>query len=257
MPSIFEKCTTLRKQVSSMLMIAVCDDEIRECLHISRQIQDILEQMHVSCMIKQYNNGPNLLQAVEAFDIIFLDIIMDGMDGMKTAGLFRKKFPDKILVFLSSSRQYVFDAFSVEALDYLIKPIDNQKLKQVLSRCLTKTGKQKQDFILVKKDRQTRKLFLDEIRYFEIRGRLIETHGMGTPFSWYEQIGMLEQSLSGKGFFRCHKSFLVNLEHVDTYNRQEVILDSGEKIMIAKRRYTAFCMAILEYMRKNGGITTP
>lgn len=240
-----------------MLMIAVCDDEIRECLHISRQIQDILGQMHVPCTIKQYHSGQSLLQAIEEFDIVFLDIIMCGLDGMKTAELFRRQVPDKILVFISSSRQYVFDAFAVEAFDYLLKPIDNKKLSQVLSRCLAKTDKQTQDFLLLKKDRQTRKLFLDEIRYFEIRGRLIETHGTENSFSWYEQIGTLERALFGKGFFRCHKSYLVNLKHVDTYTRQEAILDNGEKIMIAKRRYTDFCGAILEYMRKNGGISEP
>lgn len=240
-----------------MLMIAVCDDEIRECLHISRQIEDILGRMHVPCVIKQYHSGQTLLQAIEEYDIIFLDIIMENMDGIKAAELFRQKIPDKILVFISSSRQYVFDAFTVEAFDYLLKPIDNKKLIQVLSRCLAKTDKHAQDFILLKKDRQTRKLFLDEIRYFEIHGRLIETHGTGNPFSWYEQIGTLERTLSGKGFFRCHKSYLVNLKHVDTYNRQEAILDNGEKIMIAKRRYADFCVAILDYMRKNGGVSNP
>lgn len=239
-----------------MLMIAVCDDEIRECLHFTRQVQSIMQELNIPCIIKQYNSGSKLLQAIEEFDIIFLDIIMCGMDGIETARQLRRNAPDKLLIFISASRQYVFDAFGVEAFEYLVKPVDNSKLRQALLRGSVKLTRQSGDYIIVNKDRQTRKLFLDEIRYFEIRGRLIESHGIGASFSWYGQIGILENSLSGKDFFRCHKSYLINLKYVETYNRQEAVLDNGENIMIAKRRYEAFGRAILDYMRKNGGITT-
>lgn len=244
------------KAGDQMLMIAVCDDEIRECLHLVKQIQTILEDLDVPCMVKQYNNGQQLLQDAEEFDIIFLDIIMRGMDGMKTAEILRQNFSDKILIFISSSRQYVFDAFAVEAFEYLVKPLDKQKLRRTLLRCISKITRQSDDFIIISKGRQTRKLFLDEIRYFEIHGRLIEAHGIHPTFSWYEQIGTLETALSDKDFFRCHKSYLINLKYVEVYNRQEATLDNGEKILIAKRRYESFCSAILEYMRKNGGLTT-
>lgn len=239
-----------------MFMIAVCDDEMRECLHLSRQIQTFLDQQNIPHIIKQYNSGRQLLQAPEEFDIIFLDIIMHEMDGMMTAELLRKNFSDKILIFVSSSRQYVFNAFSVEAFEYLVKPIDNQKLRQTLLRCVSKLNRQSTDYIIITKDRQTRKLFLDEIRYFEIHGRLIEAHGKKNTFAWYEQIGTLETALSDKDFIRCHKSYLVNLKYVEIYDRKDVTLDNGEKIQIAKRRYESFCTAFLEYMRRSGGITT-
>ena len=217
-----------------MLMIAVCDDEIRECLHLSKQIRIILEELNVPYTIKQYNNGQQLLQDADEFDIIFLDIIMCGMDGMKTAELLRHNFSDKILIFISSSRQYVFDAFAVEAFEYLVKPLDEQKLRRTLLRCISKITRHAEDFIIISKGRQTRKLFLDEIRYFEMRGRLIEAHGMHPTFSWYEQIGTLETALSDKDFVRCHKSYLINLKYVEVYNRQEATLDNGEKILIAE-----------------------
>lgn len=239
-----------------MLMIAVCDDEIQECLHLARQVQTLLEQLDIPHIIKQYNSGRQLLQAPEEFDIIFLDIIMREMDGMQAAELFRKRFSDKLLIFVSSSRQYVFDAFAVEAFEYLVKPVDEQKLRRTLLRCAAKLNRASEDYIIISRDRQTRKLFLDDIRYFEIRGRLIEAHGKNGTFSWYGQIGALETTLSDKDFFRCHKSYLIHLKYVDIYNKTEVTLDNGEKILIAKRRYEAFCTAVLEYMRRNGGITT-
>ncbi len=237
-----------------MLSIAVCDDEIIECCSMARKIKEILGEMKIPCIIRQFSNGRELLQAPESFDIVFLDIMMHGLDGMKTAQIFRRKAPDKILIFVSSSREYVFETYDVEAFWYLLKPVDDRKLKNVLQKAVSKTESRSQEFIIVSRERQKKKLFLDDIYYFEIKGRIIDVHGAEGVFSYYGQIGELENKLQDKGFFRCHKSYLINLKYACGYNRQEVILENGEKIMIAKRRYEEFCQAILKIMRENGGI---
>lgn len=175
-------------------------------------------------------------------------------DGMATAQSLRRKSPNIILIFISSSREYVFDAYDVEAYQYLLKPIDTQKLRNVLQKAVCKTETHSHEYMIISTDRQMKKVLLDDIRYFEIRGRKIDIHGKDSILTYYEQIGVLEKKLQGKGFCRCHKSYLINLKHVNTYNRQEVILDSGDKIMLAKRRYDDFTKEILSYMRKSGGI---
>ncbi len=237
-----------------MLSIAVCDDEILECSQIAGKIKLALEELNVPVQIRQFHSGKELLQASEQFDIVFLDIIMKELDGMKTAEFFREKTFDGLLIFISSSREYVFDAYEAEPFWYLVKPIAYQKLQRVLKRAVEKTKKQRREFLIVNSERQKKKLFLSDICYFEIRGRMIYAHQTDEIFHFYKQIGLLEQQLQGKGFFRCHKSYLVNLSWVKGYNRQEIILDHGEKIIIAKRRYEAFCQELLNYMRKSGGI---
>lgn len=237
-----------------MLSIAVCDDEVIECSNMAKRIKEIMEEMKMPCIIRQFQSGRGLLQALESFDIIFLDIIMRELDGMKTAQLFRKKAFDKILIFVSSSREYVFEAYDVEAFQYLLKPVDGRKLKSVLRKAVLKTEKRSQEFIIVSRERQKKKLFLDDIYYFEIKGRVVDVHGAEGIFTYYEQIGELEDKLRDKGFFRCHKSYLINLKYVDVYNGQEVILENGEAIVIAKRRYEEFCQKVLKVMRENGGI---
>ena len=237
-----------------MLTIAVCDDEIIACCNIAGKIKDFLAEMKIPCIIRQFNSGQELLQAQESFDIIFLDIIMHNPNGMKTARILKQNTPNAILVFVSSSREYVFDAYDVEAFQYLLKPIEDKKLKSVLQKAVRKTQVHSREFLIISRERQKRKLYLDDIYYFEIRGRKIDIHGTGGILTYYGQIGVLESSLEGKGFFRCHKSYLINLEYVDTYNTQEVVLDNGAKIVIAKRRYEDFTKELLTYMRKNGGI---
>ena len=210
--------------------------------------------MKIPCLIRQFNSGQELLRAPERFDMVFLDIIMRDPNGMSTAQLLRTKSPDTILIFISSSREYVFDAYDVEAFQYLLKPIDTGKLRCVLQKAVCKTETHSSEYMMISIERQKKKLYLDDICYFEIRGRKIDIHKADDTLTYYEQIGILEKNLQGKGFFRCHKSYLINLRHVDTYNRQEVTLDNGEKIMIAKRRYDDFIKEILSYMRKSGGI---
>lgn len=237
-----------------MLSIAVCDDEVMECCKIAGKIREILNELKIPCVIQQFFSGRELIQSSDHFDIIFLDIIMRDLDGMQTAQLFREKAFDKMLIFISSSREYVFEAYDVEAFWYLLKPIDENKLKRVLQKAVLKIQAHSQEFMIISKERQKKKLFLDNICYFEIRGRRIDVHEMNGVFTYYEQISVLENNLRGKGFFRCHKSYLINLKHVDAYNRQEVFLDNGGTIVIAKRRYDEFCREVLAYMRKNGGL---
>lgn len=237
-----------------MLSIAVCDDQIIECCSMAGKIRDILQEMKIPCMIRQFQSGGELQRAMESFDIVFLDIIMQEMDGMKTAQIFRKKASDKILIFVSSSREYVFEAYDVEAFQYLLKPVDDRKLKKVLQKAVQKAESRSQEFMVVSRERQKKKLFLDDIYYFEIKGRMVDVHGTDGVFSYYEQIGELENKLRDKDFFRCHKSYLINLKHVEGYNRQEVTLENGENIVIAKRRYEEFCREVLRVMRRQGGI---
>lgn len=236
-----------------MLAIAVCDDEITQCAHIAGIIREILKQMEVPSMIRQFNSGKALLQADEDFDIIFLDVIMQDADGMHTARIMREQRKyEGIFVFISSSREYALEAFEVDAVQYLVKPVEEKKLRAVLQKIITQTQKHPREFIIVSKEREKKKLFLDSICYFEIKGRKIDVHMTDGIVTYYGQIGMLEKSLQGKGFFRCHKSYIVHLQYVNSYTRQDIILDNGETIMIAKRRYEAFGKEFLAYVRAAG-----
>lgn len=79
-----------------MISIAVCDDEIIECCNMAKRIKEMMEEMKMPCIIRQFQSGRELLEALESFDIVFLDIIMQDLDGMKTAQVFRRQAFDKI-----------------------------------------------------------------------------------------------------------------------------------------------------------------
>ena len=237
-----------------MLSIAVCDDETMDCCNLCVKIRKIMDELQMPCFIRSFYSGAELLRADEPFDIIFLDIIMNDLDGLETARLIREKDFDRFLNFVSSSREFVLDAYDAEPYWYLLKPVEDQKLKRILQKIIRKKEIHTPEYLLVSREREKKKLYLEDLYYFEIRGREMDIHHKEGVFTYYKKMGVLEKELQGKDFFRCHKSYLVNLKYISGYNRQELILDNGEKLPLAKRRYEDFSREILRYMKVNGGI---
>lgn len=238
-----------------MLFLAVCDDMPTECADIAKQIEGVLTQFQTEFRIKQFFDGQELLHSRENFDIIFLDIKMPQINGMDLARKIREEEKRSLIVFITAAREYVFQAFEVEAFQYLVKPIRKEKLRKVLEKAIKRIGADgDRDFLIIMAARQTRKIFLKDIYYIESIGRLVKIHCAEETLEAYEQIGALEDKLSDKAFFRCHKCFLVNLDYVDAFHKTEISLENGEKIMLAKRRYEEFQRAVLSYMKAKGGI---
>ena len=112
------------------LNIAICDDEkiIRE------QIKELAEKEMPDVCARLYETGDALLAAGKQFDIVFLDIQMEGTDGIETAKRLRQREEDTILIFITGIREYVFEAFDVAAFHYLLKPIEEDKFREVFHR---------------------------------------------------------------------------------------------------------------------------
>lgn len=124
-----------------MIRIAIVDDEkvIRE------QIKKLVEKKQIDCEIDTYGTGEDLLKADSVYDIIFLDIQMDGMNGIDTARALRQKADNTVLIFITGVKEYVFDAFDVAAFHYLIKPIEENKFWEVCDRAVLAVTKKKQN----------------------------------------------------------------------------------------------------------------
>lgn len=238
-----------------MLSIAVCDDAALECTELTKQIREILEKRGISALFREFYRAKDFLEAPETFDLLFLDIKMPEMDGMELAKRLRQETGDTLLVFVTALQEYVFDAYDVEAFHYLVKPVKEEKLEQVLLSALNKIKQRPEsDFLLVSSNRALKKIFLKDIVYLEALGRIVKIHGTREDVETYAQIGSLEEKLKGKDFFRCHKGYLVHLKYVDTFQKNQIFLENGETLLLAKRRYEAFQKEILAYMKKAGGI---
>ena len=233
------------------LNIAICDDEkaIRE------QINELIEKEKAGLCPALYETGDALLAADKKFDIVFLDIQMEGTDGIETAKKLREKDEDTILIFITGIREYVFQAFDVAAFHYLLKPVEEDKFHEVLHRAERELGKRKskrRETVFIKTRNRSFSLEKDSILYIESRGKKVEIHTAGATVEAYASMNEMEGQL-GCGFFRCHRGYLVNMAYVAEYDSGSITLNSGEYVYLAKEKYGEFVKAYMRYLRNGVG----
>ncbi len=231
--------------------IAICDDEAI----IQEQIKTWVMQEQPNSSVTLYGTGDSLLAAQTQFDIIFLDIQMEGTNGIETAKILRERNGEPILIFITGIREYVFEAFDVAAFHYLLKPIEEQKFRQVFSRAMEEVGKRKgrqRDLVMIKTKRQNFTLEKSSISYIESRGKKVAIHTAGETIEAYASMRGLESQL-GAGFYRCHRGYLVNMAHVEGYSHESIILSNGAYAYLAKEKYGEFVKAYMRYLREDAG----
>lgn len=235
-----------------MIRIAIVDDEklIRE------HIKTLIKNKQVECLIDTYSAGEELLRTDKCYDMVFLDIQMEGINGIETARVLRQKTEDAVLIFITGVKEYVLDAFDVAAFHYLIKPIDEQKFADVFKRAVLEVGKKKQQVngqLFVKTRYRNVTLAQNDVLYIESRGKKVEIHTKTDVIDAYAGIGELEKQLK-QNFYRCHRGYLVNLAFIMEYSNDSITLNNGECIILAKEKYGEFVKVYMRYLKNGGGI---
>jgi Response regulator of the LytR/AlgR family len=226
--------------------IAICDDTAEDM----KMLSAVLSAYDPSFEIITYSDGQTLIDEFLDFnlsvDILFLDICMPGIDGIKTAQEIRARRKDIIIIFLSSSKDFYPQAYEVFAFNYLVKPFDRERLYAVLTRALDELRKESGYKIRIQYKGAAYSMDCRDIRYIESRDKLILFHLVDeSVLQCYGKLDEILRELPEQSFFRCHQSFLVNLSHVteigDNYFRigQTMIGISRKYGKEAKDRYYA------------------
>ncbi len=229
--------------------IAVVDDEkaIRE------HICGLVEERQPESRIEAYATGGELLASGKRFDIVFLDIQMEGMNGIEAARSLRERREDTVLVFITGIKDYVFDAFDLYAFQYLLKPIDEGKFAEVLERAVQEAAKKKERRMLFIKSRNIT-LDQSEILYIESRAKKVEIHTVRQTIEIYAAMDELEGQL-GDEFYRCHRAYIVNMDCITEYDSESITLTNGDRVYLTKKKYGEFVKAYMWHLQ-NGGVSS-
>ena len=236
-----------------MIKFAICDDEPLMAQELAGHLADYMKENHITAYsLSSFSDGRALLDAIDRFDVIFLDIQMEQPDGMETAKLLRRRGDHSLLVFVTVLKELVFDAFQVEAYDYLLKPLDSARFHQTMERVLRSLDRKTAEDIVIQRGTGCEVVLLSDIVYCEVLGRKIYLHKHdGTVSDYYDKLEDLERRVDGR-FFKCHRSFLVNLDYVRGCQDGQVLLAQGERIPASRLRERELTQALLRYMKERG-----
>ena len=232
-----------------MLYIAICDDEKHMSAHIRAFVSDFFRRKNREISIQSFLSGEDLLSYNGQIDILFLDIQMKGMDGIETARKLRDSKFRGFLIFITVLKEMVFQSFEVEPYDYLVKPVEEKQFEKTMERLYTSMQNASEDSLLVQKGYEGRIIREEEIVFCEIIDRKIYLNlASGEVVDYYERIENLETKL-GSHFFRCHRSYLINLKHLKGYKNGTACMDNGKEVPVSRLRSREFSGAVLQYMK--------
>lgn len=231
-----------------MLRIAVCDDEEV----IVQQMEDMIRKFLAECNISKYLSSNDLLKFCLKFDIIFLDIQMENMNGIETAREISRYEEDIVIIFITGVKEYVFEAFDVSVFHYLLKPVNEEKLKEVTCRAVKEINKkaEKQRLFIKTRDKSY-SIDVCDILFMENEMRKIAIHTKREIIRFCGVMQELEEK-AGNSFYRCHRGYLVNMTYIAEYDNENIYLTNGDKVYLAREKYQDFVKHYMRFLR-NGG----
>ncbi|MCI8284708.1 MAG: response regulator transcription factor [Firmicutes bacterium] len=233
-----------------MMRIAVCDDDAVTRAYLIA----LIEKQNIDCEIAEFDSAQGYLADGRGFDIIFLDIEMsEGKGtGVELARKIRANMRNQpIIIFVTGYDKYVYDAFDVEAFQYLLKPVEEQKFAQVLQRAVKKIIAEKNagETLMIRYANSKKAIPTGSIYYIESRNHKVILHLNDGELEYYAKIGELERQLQ-RSFFRIHKGYLINMFYIDSYTKTDVLLTSGDRLLISKYKYSDFVKAYLRFLKR-------
>ena len=207
------------------MRIAICDDEERYRVELKTILDKLL--INIDCNIDTFSNGNILVEAFgdTPYDLLFLDIEMPGIDGITLAKKLRSLSDKVYIVFLTSHVEYALEGYEVNALRYLTKPVNIDKLKEVLKYVQEREGASRQ--MIIKEDGEELVIDISDIIYMEAMNQNVRIVTSSGEHIIRYNIGDFESQLRNDGFYRIHRGYLISLSKVKKLAKVDVIMDLG------------------------------
>lgn len=233
----------------NQLTIAVCDDNPKDLELIRDMIRPVLQREGISHGISCYTDGRSLLADIRSgknFHILFLDVLMEELNGLELAALLRRQKKRVPIVFISVNREMALNGYEVSAVRYLAKPVDPNRFEEALLRCVDiwKTKKE----ILLPTEQGEYRISVSDIQFIEAFDRGIRINTEQKIIESRLKFREAESLLPLATFIRCHRSFLVNPDHIQCIQPYKFVLRTGQHIPVGKSRYPEIRREFIQYL---------
>lgn len=228
--------------------IAICDDNPTDVCFLSDLVTQWAEKRNISIRVRTFTSAESFLfhyQEEKSYDILLLDIEMGEMDGVTMSKRIRAIHDPVQIIFVTGYSDYIAEGYEVSALHYLMKPVDSNKLLEVLNRAMEKVHRNETQLVIECAGEIIR-IPLFEVRYLEVQRNYVTIHAR-QEYMVKKTLGEFEEELDDR-FYRAGRSVIVNLSLIRRVSKKEIELLDGELIPLPRGQYDGLNRAIIERM---------
>jgi two-component system, LytTR family, response regulator LytT len=233
--------------------VAILDDEAIYRNIITKELDKMKASGTLNIQYTEFEHPDLLIEKLKNQDayyhLLLLDICMDDKNGIETAKIIRQYDYDFDIVFITSSKDYVFDGYDVNASGYLIKPIDSKTLNDIILKTYQKVNKK--SYISLKNKGEIRKVNLNDIMFFESNKRQIIVNTVDEKIITYGKIADYDYLTDAFSFIIPHKSYLVNMHHIENIIKRQIQMMDKQVVPISKNNLDPTKKSFLFYLNNS------
>ena len=231
-----------------MITIAIVEDDASQRRQLRACVEQFFTDNKEETVILEYQDGAAILaQYPNRPDLLLMDIDMPRLNGVEASRRIREFDSDVPLIFITNMIQCALEGYSVDAMDFIVKPVSEWSCRESFTRAFKRIRARRGCHIRLQSHKNPLFLNVKEILYAETQGHTLLLHLKNETLTVSESMKSLESKTQGFSFFRCHSSFLVNLEAVDQIGRSDVTI-AGTLVPISKHRRAEFLEAMTNYI---------
>lgn len=239
-----------------MFRIAIVDDEKNQIQKIEQVVSQFFDKKEIKISIDTFCSGEELLKKDFSYDIIFMDIMMEGIDGIETAQRFRVNHKNSALFYITSFQDYIQKSMTVHPFAFIKKPFSDQDIIKNLKDYLkyndsVKKKKSKDVYMIHAMDDRYVKVNMNDILYFYYQGnRIVEVIMINEVYKVKNSLSNIYDELNHDYFIIPHRSFIVNLHHIKEVDgkNKKIVMQNDHLILIARDKYNEVIDALSFYI---------
>ena len=229
------------------MKITIVEDNQQDRDNLSSHIHEYCSSNNITLELETFTSAEDFfVNWPFELDIVFLDIMLVEENGIEIANRIRETNERVIIIFTTSNPQYSLAGYSVDALDYLIKPVSRELLFRILAKAINRLGDSFQNIFTINNNDGYFVVNAKDILYLEILNRKLIIHTKTGPINCLRSLQYMESVLPSN-FFRCHSAFVINLHAVESVQGSDIVI-AGTTIPVSKHRRKEFIKALTEHI---------
>lgn len=232
-----------------MYNIAIVEDEEHALKRFKHQLERYKEQNHQDFQLFSFTNAINLLTNYAAnYDIVFMDIELPHLNGMEAAAKLREQDADVLLIFITNMAQYAVQGYSVQAYDFIVKPLQYYDFEMKMNRAISHLNRKRDDVVTINAQDGIMRVSVSDITYVEVCGHQLLYHLTDRVLlsRGHKSLNAVEQDLKAFHLMRCNNCYLVNPLHITKVTGSSVFVGE-EELAISRPKRKAFLNDLANY----------